>query len=297
MRRLLNAYLVSVLFLLGSGFLLYPTVASWKSQWEQSKVVDAYSDLVDHAKPDRSAQIQEAHKYNSLLAAGAVLGQYERIPQGAGTVDASHNSDVVPYDQQLKAGDTGIMGRIRIPKIDVDIPIYHGTSEETLLRGAGHLEGTSLPVGGKSTRTVITAHRGLPEAALFTNLDEVEEGDTFTLEVFGQTLTYRVFSKKIVEPEDSESVLVEEGRDIATLITCTPLGINSHRILVSGERVIPTPVDNLKQAGKKSDLPRFPWWIPISIGVATIALGYSARETYLYFHARRLAKTQLESTE
>ncbi len=252
-------------------------------------MVDSYANLVDHVEPDRRAQIEEAHRYNDLLASGAVVGSNEHVPQGSGVVDLESNPDVLPYDQQLKAGEAGIMGRIRIPSIDVDLPIYHGTSEETLLKGAGHLEGTSLPVGGDSTRTVITAHRGLPEATLFNNLDQVKEGDTFTLEIFGEVLTYRVFSTQVVEPQDSQAVLVEPGRDLATLITCTPLGVNSHRILVTGERVIPTPAADVDNAGKDSELPRFPWWLPISITVLLIIAVYLGREIVLYRRAAGVA--------
>ena len=215
------------------------------------------------------------------------------MPHGSGVVDLESNPDVLPYDQQLKAGEAGIMGRIRIPSIDVDLPIYHGTSEETLLKGAGHLEGTSLPVGGDSTRTVITAHRGLPEATLFNNLDQVKEGDTFTLEVFGEVLTYRVFSTQVVEPQDSQAVLVEPGRDLATLITCTPLGVNSHRILVTGERIIPTPAADVDSAGQASELPRFPWWLPISIAVLLLIAVYLGREIVLYRREARVANLSL----
>lgn len=287
MRRLINALIIALLVLAGSGLILYPTIASWKSQWDQSKVVDAYANLVDHVEPDRRIQVDEAHKYNDLLASGAVLGSNERVPQGSGVVDLSSNPDVLPYELQLKAGDAGIMGRVRIPTIDVDLPIYHGTSEDTLLHGAGHLEGTSLPVGGQSTRTVITAHRGLPESTLFNDLDKVKEGDTFTLEVFGEVLTYRVFSIKVVEPEDSAQVLVERGRDLATLITCTPLGVNSHRILVTGERVIPTPKADVDNAGAVSELPRFPWWLPVSVGIVVFIAAYVLREILLFRRERR----------
>lgn len=289
MRRLVSAFIIALLVLAGSGLILYPTIASWKSQWDQSKVVDSYANLVDHVEPDRREQVQEARQYNDLLASGAVVGSNEHVPHGSGVVDLESNPDVLPYDQQLKAGEAGIMGRIRIPSIDVDLPIYHGTSEETLLKGAGHLEGTSLPVGGDSTRTVITAHRGLPEATLFNNLDQVKEGDTFTLEVFGEVLTYRVFFTQVVEPQDSQAVLVEPGRDLATLITCTPLGVNSHRILVTGERIIPTPAADVDSAGQASELPRFPWWLPISIAVLLLIAVYLGREIVLYRREARVA--------
>ncbi|MCI5826010.1 MAG: class C sortase [Arcanobacterium sp.] len=288
MKRLLTSYFVSILVLLGSGLLLYPTVASWKSQWDQSQLINAYGNRVDSAQPEKREQLAQAHLYNEALSAGAVLGKYERIPEGVGDIAASVNGKrIAPYAQQLTVGNDNLMARLRIPSIDVDLPVYHGANDETLLKGAGHLEGTSLPVGGPSTRTVITAHRGLASATMFTNLDKVRRGDTFTIEVFGEVLTYKVESIKVVSPEDSEEVLVQEGRDLATLITCTPLGINTHRILVTGTRVLPTPNTDLNKAGKNSDLPRFPWWALIAASILLLASGYCGYETYVYVKERR----------
>ncbi|MCI7552109.1 MAG: class C sortase [Actinomycetaceae bacterium] len=288
MKRMISAYLVSFLLLLGTGLMLYPSVASWKSQWDQSQLIDTYGTRVDRAQPEKTKQLEHAHRYNEALSAGAVLGVNERIPSGTGEVESvAGNMGVLPYAEQLTLGEDGLMARIRIPSIDVDLPIYHGSTDDVLLKGAGHLEGTSLPVGGTSTRTVITAHRGLASATMFTNLDKVKRGDTFTIETFGETLTYRVESIKVVEPDESEEVLVEEGRDLATLITCTPLGINSHRILVTGERVLPTPAKDLANAGKASELPRFPTWAIIIGVVIILAVPYSAYETRVYVKSRR----------
>ena len=287
MRRLITSLLISLLVLIGTGLVLYPTVASWKSQWDQSKLVDSMPDQVDHTQPAKDEQIKQAHLYNQALTAGAVLGQYERIPAGMGTVTATEDGvPIAPYAQQLALSDNGLMARIRIPSIDVDLPVYHGTSDDTLLKGAGHLEGTSLPVGGESTRTVITAHRGLASATMFTNLDKVKVGDTFTLEVFGEVLTYEIESTKVVEPHESEQVLMEEGRDLATLITCTPLGVNTHRILVTGHRVIPTPINEIEKAGKASELPRFPWWAVVIGVVGSLVVFYTAYEVRVYSRSR-----------
>ncbi|VDG77148.1 sortase family protein [Actinobaculum suis] len=289
MKRLGTAFLVGFLVLLGAGLWFYPSVAGWKAQWEQSQLVDDYATEVDHAEPGKAEQLAQAHLYNDALSAGAVLGSNERIPEGVGHLAENPESGekILPYMQQLNVGENDLMARLRIPSIDVDLPVYHGTSDETLLKGAGHLEGTSLPVGGKSTHTVVTAHRGLASATMFTNLDKVKEGDTFTLEVFGEVLTYRVFSIQVVLPEESEEVRVQEGRDLATLITCTPLGINTHRILVTGERVIPTPQSDIDDAGKKSDLPRFPWWA-VGLGVALLlVLVYWGYEIRIYRKTRK----------
>lgn len=170
------------------------------------------------------------------------------------------------------------MGRIRIKKIDLDLPIYHGTDDDTLLKGVGHLEGTSLPVGGANTHSVLTAHRGLANAAMFTYLDRIEEGDTFNLEIFGQILTYQVERTRVVEPEDTEALQIRADADLVTLITCTPLGINSHRILVTGHR-IPTP-ENAPQSGAVPEVPRFPWWTIWLSATYIAAAAYVWREGY-----------------
>lgn len=178
------------------------------------------------------------------------------IPTGAG----KSSNGKLDYNAILRTDESGLMARLRIPAIDVDLPVYHGTSDATLLQGAGHLEGTSLPVGGPGTRSVITAHRGLANATMFTNLDRVKIGDTFTIEVFGKVLAYKVRETKVVEPTETESLRSVPGKDLVTLVTCTPLGINTHRILVTAERIEPTPAKDLANAHATSDLPRFPWW-------------------------------------
>jgi sortase A len=172
------------------------------------------------------------------------------------------------------------MARIRIPAINVDLPVYHGTSEAVLEHGIGHLEGTALPVGGPSTHSVVTGHRGLATSELFSNLDKVNVADTFTIEVFGETLSYRVIETIIVEPDDTQNLLIQPGKDLLTLVTCTPLGINSHRILVTGERVIPTPQEDLDAAGETPDVPGFPWWMIIA---GTVIAGAG---TYVWLSGR-----------
>ena len=175
------------------------------------------------------------------------------------------------YADLLRATPTGVMGRLRVPKIAVDLPIYHGTSDAILAKGVGHLEGTSLPVGGASQHSVLTAHRGLPEAELFNDLDGVELGDRFTIEAFGEVLTYEVIDTRVVEPEDTDTLRAVAGEDLVTLVTCTPLGINSHRYLVTGERVTPTPIEDIAAAGQRPDVPGFPWWIAILCSAVLLA--------------------------
>lgn len=166
------------------------------------------------------------------------------------------------------------MARIKIPSIDVDLPIYHGTSDATLLRGVGHLEGAARPVGGASTHAVLTGHRGLADAELFTRLDELEIGDRFVIEVFGEVLTYRVPSTQIVDPDQTESLYPVAGRDLVTLVTCTPLGINTQRILVTAERVTPTPIRYVDAAGEAPTVPGAAWWAVIFAAVVAAAILY-----------------------
>lgn len=246
----------AILAFIGMLVLTYPTAASWISLYNQSKVVESYENEVDNAQPDRATQLQRAREYNEALKSGAVLPASTNVPHGTG-VSSNENLD---YSSILKANEEGLMARIKIPSIDLDLPVYHGTSDETLLKGIGHLEGTSLPVGGVGQRTVLTGHRGLADATMFTNLNKVKMEDTFTIETFGEVLTYKVTDIKVVEPEDTEALRFDPNKDLATLVTCTPLGINTHRILVTGERVIPTPQKDLDSAGAKPEVP-FPWWI------------------------------------
>ncbi|MGM1018915.1 MAG: class C sortase [Actinomycetota bacterium] len=255
--------------LAGATVLVYSPAASWLSSYNQALIVGDYSDDVADADPGPAAQVAEAHRYNAALSSGALLAANANVPEGAGASDGEF-----VYTDLLRTR-TGVMSRIQIPGIGVDLPVYHGTSDETLLRGAGHLEGTSLPVGGASTHSVITAHRGLADATMFTDLNRVRVGDVFTVATFGEVLTYRVTDTQVVDPTDTATIRQEEGRDLVTLVTCTPLGINSHRILVTGERETPTPPDALEAAGAPSDAPGFPWWL-VAYGSAIVAIGVYA---------------------
>lgn len=262
------ALIPAFMALLGMTIFLYPTAAAWTTQYHQSKIVNDYNARITQVKPDATEQIKRAQAYNDALVSGAQLDANANIARGTG-----ESRSLLQYEELLKASKNGLMARIRIPKINVDMPIFHGTGEESLLAGAGHLQGTSLPVGGAGTRTVITAHRGLADAEMFTNLDKIVPGDIFSMEVFGEVLTYQVVDTQVIRPEENEAVRAVEDRDLATLITCTPLGINSHRILVTGERVLPTPPDEEAEKGKASRLPFFPWFVIVYIaGITAIGI-------------------------
>ena len=258
-----------VCWLLGVGIMLYPSTAAWFSQKNQSSLVGLYGSEVADSDPDAATQVRDAMRYNEALSSGALVAAGANVAVGAGEV----TGDGGAYRDQLVT-PSGVMARLRIPAIDLDLPIFHGTDEETLLRGLGHLEGTSLPVGGESTRSVITGHRGLASSRMFTDLDRVAVGDTFTLETFGEVASYRVRDVLVVEPDQTETLHQEAGEDLVTLITCTPLGVNTHRILVTGERVLPTPDRDRSAAGAMSEVPGFPWWSVGLGGAIVLAGGY-----------------------
>lgn len=253
------ALIPALLVISGLTVLLYPSAASWYSQYDQSQVLQSSMSRIASGdiSPSVAQQLRDAHTYNNALSSGAVLEANHRLPTGVGTSGAAGES--LDYNTLL-VGASGVMARLRIPSIHVDLPIYHGTSDATLLKGVGHLEGTSLPVGGSDTHAVLTGHRGLASATMFTNLDKVKNGDTFTIEVMNQVLTYKIFDVRVVNPQDTDSLVAQAGKDLVTLVTCTPLGINSQRILVTGERISPTPQQDIASANKPSGLPGFPWW-------------------------------------
>ena len=224
MRKNLSTIILILTFLVGLSVVLYPTVSDAVNRKHQSRAVAGYAEEVE--------QLSDADYQTYFDAADAYNRQLNTTP------NAFYKPDLVSgYAQTLDISGTGIMGYITIPKISVELPIYHGTDEGVLQVAAGHLEGSSLPVGGAGTHAVISAHRGLPSAKLFTNLDELEVGDRFTITVLNRVLTYEVDQISIVLPTEIDQLLPTEGMDYVTLMTCTPYGINTHRLLVRGKRV------------------------------------------------------------
>lgn len=221
-----------LIFLIGLSVLLYPTVSDWWNSKVQSRaIVDYEAMLKDLAPEDYTKVFAEADDYNHRLRQISFPLMYYDQVEG--------------YEQTLNVTGNGIMGYITIDKIKVELPIYHGTSESVLNIACGHVEGTSLPVGGPSTHAVLSAHRGLPSAKLFTDLDKMEVGDVFTVTVLDRVLTYQIDQILIVKPHEVDALYVTEGEDFCTLITCTPYGINSHRMLVRGCRVETPEVKNI----------------------------------------------------
>lgn len=263
---------ISTLLLAGLTLLLYPTAAAWVSQRNQSNIVfDQTLANSKLARDEIDRAFEKAREYNDALVSGALLKSGANVAEGTG---ASLPGIVDPqeYWNLLTADPTGTMARLRVPSIDLDLPVYHGTSDATLLKGVGHLQGTSLPVGGEGTRAILTGHRGLANATMFTHLDQVKVGDTFSVDVLGETLTYRVFDYKVVSPHETEEIRAVPGKDLMTLITCTPLGVNTHRILVTGERVTPTPTSDLDAANRRPEVPGFPWWL-VGYGAGLAVIG------------------------
>lgn len=282
---------IAALVVAGSTAGLYPSTAAWFTSYNQSKVISTYDEQLKNLTPGRDEQLQMAHEYNDALLAGVSLDKNANIPTGRGIVERKE----LEYSKILRANDEGMMARVKIPKIDVDLPIYHGTSDAVLDIGAGHLEGSHLPVGGVDTRSVITAHRGLANATMFTHLDRVERGDVVNIEVFGETLSYKVIDTKVIDPEDTEVLRAEPGMDLISLITCTPLGINTQRIVVTASRVTPTPPEVLEQAGQQPTIPGFPWWAVIGAGATVLVGVYVYRQGFIDSHVASKKHTQAVS--
>lgn len=223
MKKHLSTIILCLVFFVGLSVLLYPTLSDYYNSFHASRAVATYEQSLENLSTDNTAE---------LLAAADAFNRALPTPQTLINGDPQGQE----YQNLLNVDGTGMMGYITIKKIGVELPIYHGTSDAVLASGTGHLEGTSLPVGGAGTHTVITGHRGLPSAKLFTNLDQLELGDTFTLTVLNQVLTYEVDNIAIVLPTDMQLLNLTPGQDYCTLVTCTPYGVNTHRLLVRGKR-------------------------------------------------------------
>ena len=231
MKKRGTTIILLIVLIVGLSLLLYPTFADWWNSMHQSRAVASYVEKVANLDEEQYAELLEAaQEYNQSLL-------------------SRHNDYLLTeeqkqiYDQILDVGGLGIMGYIEVPSIGVTLPVYHGTDESVLRVAIGHLEWTSLPVGGESTHCVVSGHRGLPSARLFTDLDKLVVGDIFVFRVLDEVLTYEVDQILIVEPHETQALQIVEGEDLCSLITCTPYGINSHRLIVRGHRV-----ENQKEA-------------------------------------------------
>ena len=234
-RNVISTAILVVLLLVGLSVMLYPTVSDWWNSRVQTRAIATYNQSVEQMDTgDKERLLMEAHSYNATLSHL--------------TAPFTNWEDAGNYDKILDISGTGIMGYISIPKIQVELPIYHGTSAEVLNVAVGHLQGSSFPVGGENTHAVISAHRGLPSAKLFSDLDQLVEGDTFTVTILDEVLTYEVEKIFIGKPDELDKLAIIPGGDYVTLMTCTPYGVNSHRLLVRAHRVDTVYPHNVKVA-------------------------------------------------
>lgn len=225
MKKHLTTILLVLALIVGLSVMLYPSLANFYNSLHQSRAISDYAEAVAQISDDEYDRLlSSAREYNAMLF------------ETAYSLELS-DEQLERYKRELNVTGTGIMGYIEIKKLGTFLPIYHGTEESVLQIAIGHIAGTSLPVGGENTHCVLSGHRGLPSARLFTDLDKMQEGDTFTLRTLDEILTYEVESVRTVLPDEAEKLAIEKGRDICTLVTCTPYGINSHRLLVTGHRI------------------------------------------------------------
>lgn len=235
MKRKISGILFGLMFLLGFAILIYPTVSNQWNTYRQNQLISSYEELIGKmAEEDFTKEWEKANAFNDTIIHNNIFGD----------VFGENGDDIknTEYWQILNVGNDGVMGYVSIPKINVKLSIYHGTADDVLQTGIGHLNGTKLPIGGESTHSVLAAHRGLPSARLFTDIDQLERGDMFYIHVLDETLAYQVDQiLDMVDKDDNETLQkalqIEEGQDYETLFTCTPYGVNSHRLLVRGTRV------------------------------------------------------------
>lgn len=260
MKKRLTTILAVLVFITGLSLLLYPTVSNYFNSLHQSKVVSHYSDALEKMdEAQKQAAIDAAVQYNALL-----------VSNDARFTPSEEETRL--YNSLLNPDGTGMMGYITIPEIRCKLAIYHSVDDSVLQVGVGHLEGSSLPVGGSSTHCVISGHRGLPSARLFTDIDRLEKGDLFYLHVYGKVLAYEVDKISVVEPEDYGPLEIEEGKDLCTLLTCTPYGINTQRLMVRGHRVVDRLYD---ESNITSDAARVDTLVVAScVGVVLLLVGF-----------------------
>lgn len=259
-----------LVILAGLLVLLYPTISNYLVEQNASRAIASYdAATVDLGQEEREQMLADAHAYNDALAASS--GASPQAPEGG---EPAQVGETLAYEDLLNLNGDGMMGYIIIPRLKETLPVYHGTSEPVLQVGVGHLSDSSLPVGGPGTHAALSGHRGLPSARLFTDLNKMKVGDLFYIRVLDQTLAYKVTSIETVLPNETESLAIQPGKDLVTLITCTPYGINSHRLLVHAERTdyVPTE-DELKVDNPIFNIP-LPYLLLI-IAVFALALVFA----------------------
>ncbi len=289
MKSKTSKLMIGIIFLAGLSLLLYPFVANQWNNYRQKQLISSYEQTVSQKEAsngiDYDAELKKAEAYNEALLPSI-------LPDSFAIADASEEDQA--YMNTLNIAGDEMMGIVEIPKIDIKLPIYHTTEEDVLKQAAGHLEGSSLPIGGKSTHAVISAHRGLPSASLFTDLDQLKKGDHFLIHVLNKTLCYEVDKISVVKPEETSALAVEEGEDLVTLLTCTPYGVNTERLLVRGHRV---PYEEQKVADEKTPLSgislhtNYLLWVIVGLAVTAFFI------LVLYLKEKKLKQKALEAEE
>ena len=282
LRERFLTWLPLVLVLVGVAVLLYPVMATQHNNDEQQRLAKMYTATVNSAGPDTVAKERaSAETYNNNLESAPILDPWLE----------SQRPDTPQYQAYLHEMDIDpVMARIVIPSIHVSLPIYHGTDSRTLTEGVGHLFGTSLPIGGPSTHSVLTGHTGLSTATMFDNLNQLKKGDVFYVSSLGQTLKYEVNDITVVKPEETDSLRKVPGRDLVTLITCTPYGVNSHRLLVTGERVPMDPTAAAAEEAKALPAPMQTWMKAIIVAVVIILVVVVGILVRLWWTRRRRSR-------
>ena len=268
MRKRVRDILPILVILAGLLVLLYPTISNYLVEKNASRAVASYdATTVDMGQEQREQMLADARAYNDARAASS--GAAPQAPEGG---EPAQVGETLAYEDLLNLNGDGMMGYLIIPKMNVELPIYHTVEERVLQSGVGHMESSSLPVGGPSTHAALSGHRGLPSAKLFTDLDQMEVGDQFYIKVLGETLAYEVHEVETVLPTETESLAIRAGEDLVTLITCTPYGINSHRLLVHAHRIPyePQMEEAIEQVGGFINIP-LPY-LALIIALAALAV-------------------------
>ena len=267
-RRYFKIVIAGIIFILALLLTLYPIISNLYNQHHQSTIHTAYEEVIQQADTQELERIRELAKaYNEAIIPGTAEEAYSRTALQEASAD---------YDSQLDPGGSGIMGYVEIPKISVNLPIYHGTDSSTLERGTGHLLGSSLPVGGISTHAIITGHSGLATQKMFTDLEQLQPGDVFYLHVLGEVLAYQVFYQEPVPPHDTTRLGITQGKDYCTLITCYPTGVNTHRLLVQGERIPYEEAEVIEETVQAQTVPESRWEEQYLLGIGLGVLGMLA---------------------
>nr|WP_296193480.1 class C sortase [uncultured Anaerobutyricum sp.] len=278
MKSKILGILITLFFAGGYIILNYPVFGTLYNQVRGEKVLKSYDEAVqtiDEGK--RQKYLKEAQDYNKMLI--------EDNPQLSDAFSQEEKKADSAYNHVLNMEESGVMGALEIPKISVYLPIYHGTSQEVLERGVGHLEGTSIPIGGKDTHAVLTGHRGLPSAELFSNLDQLERNDKFYIHILGEILAYKVFNVETVRPEETGHLAIAKGQDRVTLVTCTPYGINTHRLLIHAKRI---PYTDQNTNSEKSTL--WKWLLKQRVFLVSTAVGLLLLSSFIRSRKKKKKK-------